>query len=164
MKEIIGENLNKRFSKLGIKGKCTYMNKQGYWENFSVWELCDEDYDRLCLMTDSEWDNAGDKNDGAWWRGAVGSNLGDVNCDIVINHVSIRAWEVTLDDRYLMCDEDIEDIEYLKETLKTYPDILTYFCSGFGVSTESNVCALAVDLARQNNISMSELFKTYGGE
>jgi hypothetical protein len=32
-----------------------------------------------------------------------------------------------------------------------------------GVTTESNVCALAVDLAKANGISMSRLFQIYEG-
>ena len=45
-----------------------------------------------------------------------------------------------------------------------YKDLLEYFCEELGASTEKNVCALAVDLAKYNGLTLSELFKIYGGD
>ena len=44
---------------------------------------------------------------------------------------------------------------------RTYPDILTCFCDELGASVERNICALAAELARQNNMTMAELFDKY---
>lgn len=41
---------------------------------------------------------------------------------------------------------------------------IAYLCDEIGASTEKNVCACTVDLAQQNNMTLSELFKKYLGE
>lgn len=46
---------------------------------------------------------------------------------------------------------------------REYPDIITYLCDEIGASTEKNVCACTVDLARQNNMTLSQLLKKYLG-
>ena len=44
-----------------------------------------------------------------------------------------------------------------------YDTLLDYMCDEIGASQPRNVCALAVDLARANGISMAELFSIYQG-
>jgi hypothetical protein len=46
---------------------------------------------------------------------------------------------------------------------RTYKSLLTYMCDEVGASVERNVCALAVDLARANGMTMAKLFETYEG-
>jgi hypothetical protein len=46
---------------------------------------------------------------------------------------------------------------------RKYPTLLCYFCDEIGASTEKNVCAIAVDLAALNNMTMAELFQKYQG-
>ena len=38
-----------------------------------------------------------------------------------------------------------------------------YFCDELGASTGKNVCALATDLAKYNEMSIAKLFMIYGG-
>lgn len=51
----------------------------------------------------------------------------------------------------------------LTSAVCTYHDILIYLCDEIGASTERNVCACTIDLARQNNLTLAELFKKYLG-
>ena len=44
-----------------------------------------------------------------------------------------------------------------------YETLTEYMCDEIGASMESNVCALAVDLARANGLTMSRLFELYEG-
>ena len=44
-----------------------------------------------------------------------------------------------------------------------YDNLLTYMAEEVGASVERNVCALAVDLARANGMTMAKLFETYEG-
>jgi len=44
-----------------------------------------------------------------------------------------------------------------------FDNLLSYFSEEWGVSTEKNICALAVDLAKMNEMTMSELFEKYVG-
>lgn len=46
---------------------------------------------------------------------------------------------------------------------REYDYLTEYMCDEIGASMEKNVCALAVDLARINNITMGELFTKYQG-
>ena len=46
---------------------------------------------------------------------------------------------------------------------RKYHDLLTYFCDALGASQPKNVCALAVDMAKYNGMSMAELFQKLQG-
>ena len=150
MKEMLGAELDKVFEELGINAKKTYelKNKNGdYCEIYQVWELSDEDYINLCNISEENWkDNCG------WWRGSKGSNMGSVNKRYNINKHYIYAW----DGIYRNNNKN-----YYKD--RKYNNLLQYFCDEIGASTEKNICALAIDLAKQNNMTMSELFKKYQG-
>lgn len=94
--------------------------------------------------------------------------------DFIINGNSIVAWrDYRWDDSYREDWEDMSDEEkseykdfdeYCDRWARVeYKDILEYFCEELGASTERNVCALATDLAKYNNITLAELFRKYGG-
>ena len=42
-------------------------------------------------------------------------------------------------------------------------NLLSYLCDEVGASTFKNVCALTIDLAKYNNMKLSELFEIYQG-
>jgi hypothetical protein len=150
MVEILGAELDKAFKELNISAKKTYQLKNkswGYCEDYQVWELSDENYERLCTISDEDW-----HDDWGWWRGAKGSNLGGVDRRYNINNHYIYAW-----DGYKRQND--KDYPWPRE----YKDLLSYFCDEIGASTENNVCAVVVNLAAQNNITMAELFKKYQG-
>jgi len=46
---------------------------------------------------------------------------------------------------------------------REYNNLLEYFCDEIGASMEKHICALAVDLAMINGITMGELFRKYQG-
>lgn len=151
-----------------------------YRENYQVWALSKKDFDNLCAFDEDNW-----KEDWGWWRYATGSNLGGVGHEYVIHGERILAWDgyereqaqsecLRCSDYYKNCtngkvlrnpcyatDNDIAQCFNARE----YPDIISYLCEEIGASTEKNVCACTIDLARQNGMSLSELFKKYlGGE
>lgn len=171
MVEIIGEHMMPVFEAIGIFPKNTYQGSIGYWKHFEVWELTEDQFNKIVAMPDDEFESVA--IDGSWWRSAEGSNLGSINEIFLINDKSIRAWrnEYLVDDLHITWEElpaeerveykDFED--YCDVWLpKYYNNILEYFCEEFGVSTEKNVCALATDLAKQNDMSIADLFKIYG--
>jgi hypothetical protein len=93
--------------------------------------------------------------DNAWdecaWQYAIGSNMGGVYKRYKINNHYVIAWDGTRR-------------EYGRNNdYREYDHLLQYFCDEIGASTEKNVCALAIDLARQNGMTMAELFKKYQG-
>jgi hypothetical protein len=172
MREIIGENLQTFFDNTGITATKTYSGHIGYWPQFEVWEISEEDYDDICIMTEDEYEHFA--ADGSWWRGADGSNMGMINEEFIINGLPIMAWRNEyrvgeyINDWNDMNEEERDEYEDFEDFLNTwfpkeYAHLTTYFCDELGASTERNVCALATDLAKYNNITMAELFRRYGG-
>lgn len=47
--------------------------------------------------------------------------------------------------------------------LEEFYDLLQYLCDEMGCSSPRNVCALTKDLAKYNNMKLSELFLKYQG-
>lgn len=60
------------------------------------------------------------------------------------------------------CLGAIEDQEECYGRRK-YKDILSYIHNEMNLSTETNVCALCISLARYNHLTLSELLKKYLG-
>lgn len=140
MKEILGNNL-KQFFDIEVSGKCTY-----YGYRYEVWEVSDEVFDAMCDMTEERFEELAGKN--AWWRSAEGSNLGYPDTNVYINGYELLGWsgryygDIDEDDEFEICTRSLSD----------------YFSDVIGASQPRNVCALAVDLAKYNNMTMGELF------
>ena len=147
MKTILGGSLDIAFKESGIGAVKTYEGKTYFDDKTQVWELSDENYEKLCRFTDEDW-----KENWGWWRGAEGSNLGSVHKRYNINNHYLIAW-----DGYSR--ENNKD--YYMD--RNYPSLLRYIVDEIGASTERNVCAICVDLAKQNGISLGELFRKYQG-
>ena len=159
------------FEKLDIPYMQGYSGSIGYWHNFGVYKILEQDFQKLCDMPDEEFEKEFPES---WWRYAEGSNMGAPNCEFIINGCKIDAWqnEWYVDDlveeyNRLPSDEQLEydGIEdYITENYRyEYSDLLEYLCDELGASTEKNVCALATDLAKYNEMNIAQLFKLYGG-
>lgn len=149
MKEILGNNLEQFFNK-EINGNRTYKGSE-----YEVWEVSDEAFDVMCHMSEDKFEELAGEN--AWWRYAKGSNLGVPDTKVYINGHEIWTWA---DD----WEDDWEDDEEDDDEFEIYTGCLTdYLCDVIGASQPRNVCALAVDLARYNNMTMGELFTKYEG-
>lgn len=127
-----------------VSAKCTYHHHPPvgvYREEYQVWLLSKEDFDNICAVDDADW-----KENWGWWRYSPGSILGLAFDQYIVNGQQIKAWGGRSD-------------------VKQYDNILSYLSDQLGASTEKNVCALTVDLAEQNGLTLSELFRKYlGGE
>ena len=164
--EILGGNgLHNAFKELGIKATRTYRRAEK--PHYEVWELSKEDLKKLEYTM--EW-----KDEWGWWRYAKGSNMGTPFDLFTVNGKELIAWdgpkrEDLRDDWADESNEEKAAYHYsFKEYEETqYPHVydnrLTYMGEELGASVERNVCALAVDLARANGMTMAQLFKTYEG-
>lgn len=142
MKEILAENLKPFFDNSNLQGKCTY---QG--ERYEVWEVSDATFKIMCNMEEDEFTQL--CPDGMW-RSAEGSNMGAPDIIIHVGENQMLGWSA-------LWDEDEED-----EEPEIYVSNLTkYFCYYMGASQPRNVCALAVDLAKYNHMTLGELFNKY---
>ncbi len=139
---LAGYGIGKALKHFGIKAKRTYKRKyqNPYDIEYEVWEMTDKDL-RL-LNSAIDWPESW-----GFWRYDTGSNMGPVHADVIINAQPLRAW------KWFNKEDDFN----------TYHDLLDYFETELGASSEKNVCSLAVDLAKQNGMKMSELFQKYYG-
>ena len=144
MKEILAYGLQSLFINTDLSCRCTYKGKR-----YEVWEIPDKDFKTMSDMTDEEFE---DVCPDGWWRYSDGSVLGKPKANVCINGEYLVGW----DDDYYLPDE------YEDEPIKHFESLSDYLCDCVGASTEKNVCACAVDLAKYNNMTMAELFKTYG--
>lgn len=157
--EILGNvELSKAFEDLNIKATKTY---QG--EEYCVWAISKSGLDKITNIPNENW-----KDEWGWWRYATGCNISDypthtftVSRKTMIGYYIperldhyIEYWS---DDGYMTEEEAKEDYFSRK-----YEGIRNYLCDAIGASTESNVCAIAVDLAKINNMTLGELFSAYG--
>lgn len=157
--EILGnDELEQAFNDLGIIANHTYCGKY-----CCVWEISKLDFDKLCNIPDNKW-----KVNWGWWRYAEGS---------VIRNYPTKAFTVNNSTMIGYYDSDrlndyiefwAEDDETTKEEAKqdyfsrSYDGLRSYLCDVIGASTESNVCAVAKDIARLNGLTLGELFCKYG--
>lgn len=167
MKEILAENLSMFFANSGIEGNCTYSG-----ELYEVWELSDKDFETMSNMSEEEFEKLCPNG---MWRSADGSNQVFPNEKYLINGKEVIAWDGYRRCEYYndyckdcedrideMCEASDEDIETCCGERK-YDTLTNYFCDEIGASQPGNVCALAVYLAKRNNITMGELFSKYEG-
>lgn len=137
MKEILTfGDVTKDFKRLGVDFRQTYLG-----EEYGVCEVTDKEFEKLCNEpnTENTWNDGG-------WRYAEGSNQMIPSEIIKINGEKIIAWY-----------EDIYDFD------GEYENLLQYLCYEVGCSQPGNVCALTIDLAKYNNMKLSELFQKYQG-
>lgn len=166
MAEILaGNGIQNALKALGIKAKMNYKgSNEPYYE---VWEL--DKRDLKTLEETPEW-----PDEWGWWRSAKGSNMGTAASFFTVNGHELIAWdgfrrEDLFNDWTNESDEEKAACHYsFKEYEEaympyTYDTLLEYMVKELGASMESNICALAVDLARVNGMSMSRLFQTYEG-
>lgn len=149
MKEILaGGSFNNAVAALSLGARLTY---KGRW--LEVWALEDEDFQKLLTVGESDWPEFF-----GWWRSANGCNIEHYPTHtFTVNGKEMVGWydEQRLDD---YVDDEFTEEYYFAEA---YPSLTAYLSEVIGTSTEKNVCAVAVGLARLNNLALSELFEQY---
>ena len=153
MVEIYGLNLEPFFKTICADGKykaeLEFQQNDKYEGLVEIWSISQETLDYMSNMTEEEFIKiAGDESG---WRYAEGSNLGTPTEYVMVNGKEMKAWRN--DDKY----DDDEDCESLYE----FEYLTDYLCNHIGASQPKNVCALCVDLAKANNMTMGELFEKY---
>lgn len=168
--EILGDRMHKVFRECGINYKKTYSKrcnpKKEYDPHYEVYEISPSDMKKLEEIFEMPF--------GSWWRYAKGCNLGTPFDFFTINGKELIAWGGSRrEDLRDWWDKESDDEKaaynysfsaYEKDTMPyKYETLTEYMCDEIGASTETNVCALAVDLARANGLTMAKLFEIYEG-
>ena len=147
MREILGNNLEQFFShidKYGVESNLTYKG-----ERYEVWEVDDDLFPKMCDMPEEEFVSLAGED--AWWRSSSGSNLSAPYEKNTVNGHILISW-----------NKGCFDNETSYKT-KKYESLSSYLCDCIGASQPKNVCALAMDLAKYNSMTMGELFTKYEG-
>lgn len=151
MVEILGQDLSFPFEHFGIYADMTYKQLTPHRNEplFEVWEMEDLEFEKICDISDEEWNNL--EGNSGWWRHSVDCNLGEATHEIMINRYFINGW--LLNDDFECLNEDDEEP---KNTCFEY--LLDYIYTELRISTEKNITAITIGLAKRNNMSLSELF------
>lgn len=149
MKEILGNNLKQLFFILDNQDEeipvCTFRNNR-----YEVWEVPDKLFEDISNMSEEDFEKFAGED--AWWRYDMGSVLYAFEIgEITANNQKMIGWI-----RKPWEEEISTDIKYSSLT--------EYLCEFIGASTPKNVMACVADLAKFNNMKVSELMKKYEGE
>ena len=152
--EILAGHMDGYFKRTGIVAEKKWEGTIYGGSTYQVWQLNQKEFKKLNETKDESYQS------NEWWRSAEGSNMGTIEMRYKINGHYVKAWDgeyrkqVEEENKTLpVCDRYI--------TERAYGRLTEYFCDEIGASLERNVCALAVDLAKQNNMTMAELFAKY---
>ena len=160
MKEILGGNLKRFFDIVDSKYNDADITYAG--DRYEVWEVSDELFEKMCNMSEEEFAKLAGSD--AWWRQSEGSNLGAPDITVYIKDNEMLGWRGIYDDDY--CNDEERNADTCLKCMIdrfTFSSLSEYLCNKVGVSQPKNVCACAMDLAKYNNMSMSELFQKYEG-
>lgn len=129
---------------------------------YQVWEVDMISFGKLCLIADdSAW-----KEHWGWWRHCTGCNLvGSMTHQFIVNGKTMLGFvnEQQLQDflDYHECEEEEDRLTEEDYFSTPYGTLTEYLCDEIGASTEKNICAISVDLAKMNGMTMAELFDRY---
>jgi hypothetical protein len=170
MVEIIGgDGVEFTFQEFKIKAQKVYETDAQLYQDRPHYEVYEIDKSNLKLLETISW-----ADDFGWYRYAKGSNMGTPYSFFTVNGSDLIAWDGAERDkvREWWNDEPIEEKEAYHYSFKEYENnvkpreyscLTEYMREELGASTESNVCALSVDLAKANGMTMAKLFDIYEG-
>ena len=138
MEILAGDGFETAVREFNLDAKKTFGNSR-----FEVWDISQESLDALNSVPDEEW-----KEDYGWYRFSGGCN---------ISHYPLKHFSVNGNSMYGFLGS------YDPFHRKSYARLTEYLRSMLGVSTEKNICAVCVDLAKLNNMTMAELFEKFEG-
>lgn len=160
MIEILAGDLDQAIADLKLAAKKTYQCQKQWWEyqeNYQVWEISEIDFEFLCEVDKSNW-----KDNWGWWRYSDGSIMGTPVWRYNINNHYLYAWDGYRRDQFGRENKGLpKDDKWFQP--RKYRYLIEYLCEEHGISTEKNVCALTIDLAKYNKIKLSELWQKYQG-
>ena len=159
MKEILGGSLMRFMINMSDRKEYERHQRTYNGEQYEVWEVSDDLFDDMCGMSEEEFVELAGED--AWWRSVEGSILGSPNSTAFINGHEIFVWidEEKHDGWCEDCGCDIEEeCNECKIEERTFKSLSEYLCDEMGCSQPKNVCALSVDLARYNKMTLGELF------
>lgn len=186
MRELLaGNGFERALQEFGVTATRTFRRTNfpqdgRYYECYEVWEIDDENYEKLDAVTEQQWyeteDRIRDESDFefgiGWWRYSEGSTIGErpkmefsIGGHTIIaflNDDKMHSWlmhaEICSPERWSETERYAAEQSYLASH-RQYPDLLSYTIGEFGISNEKNFCSAAVEIARANKMTMAQLFE-----
>ena len=167
MKEILGNHLMNFMIRMSDHKEYERHQRTYKGDRYEVWEVSEDLFKDMCDMTEEMFVDLDGED--AWWRSSDGSNMGSPYVEYIINGQKIYAWDNNRRDDYEyeckncsdricgICNGTKEDFDACFAP-REYRTLSEYLCEELGASQPRNVCALAMELARYNNMKMGELF------
>ncbi|ADH03272.1 gp126 [Bacillus phage W.Ph.] len=140
-------NIGEQFDRLGIT-PVTHLKLENTLMGIGVASLTPSDYSKLVndiCVDDSNWQDAG-------WKNPYGSNLGIPTQTATVNGKEMLCW---IDDD--LTDEEVEE----GLTNDWFVDLFEYLDIGVGATSFKNSSAVIKDLAKYNNMSITEFMLKY---
>ena len=186
MRELLaGDGFERALKEFGVTATRTFRRTNfpddGYYhECYEVWEIDDENYEKLNAVTAQQWNETDDRvRDESnfelgigWWRYSEGANIRSfpimrflINGHPItafFNDDNMQSWlrHAELFDEERWSDEKLQAAKKSYVDCHTqYPDLLSYSIGEFGASNEKNFCSIAVEVANLNNMKMSQLME-----
>ena len=153
-REILGNNLMEVLSSLNVKAQIMYKGR-----SYEVWELDDTQFDILCNIPEEDWEGYD-----SWWRYSEGAVITPCE-DVIINGIRVLGYENYKEKSWIDEMREKEPNENWRYDMQEYYSLTNHLSDTCGTSTEKNVAALAVEMAKWNGMKLSELFERLeGGE
>lgn len=144
MVEILGCNLKRFFDTVDNPPKdaeITYAGNNNR-TNYEVWEVSDELFKTICSLSEGEITSLA--GDDALWCVSKGNILEYPDSEFTVNGKGLICWNG-------MCSRN------------EYTCLTEYLCDSVGALSLASVCSHAVELAKYNDLKLSELFSIYEG-
>lgn len=160
MEILAGDSFETAVREFNLDAKKTFGNSR-----FEVWDISQGSLDALNSIPDEEW-----KEDYGWYRFSGGCNISHypthefyINENKMIGFYDPCQYEPYLDyvREHKYSGEQLSSIDH--NFFFHYIRLTVYLCDMFGISTETNICSVCVDLAKLNNMTMAELFEKFEG-
>lgn len=136
MKEILAQGLDLAMYEMRFAARKAYEEQRE--EGFQIWQMSENELDKISDIEDADW-----RERYGFWVYTEGTDLGKPKHKTKINGYKITAYN----------EQNISEYANLREYLKV----------AMNATEPEKICAVCVDLAKYNNMTMAELWTKYQG-
>lgn len=157
--EIIGSGgihtLTKLFESLGVNASKTYQSMYSVIDEWQVWELTEDQYKLLCSVPEDKLA----ETEGHWMKpypSVIGSAIKryNINGYYLLGHDGMLRTEMEKVNRTVSKEERWS-------RPRKYRTLLEYIRTELNFNSEKDICNAFFELAKQNNMKISELLSKY---
>ena len=156
MIQILGDNLSEAMRVFNIEAELKYKTPTtGRYERgpkFEVWELTKEAFETLNAIEEDDW-----TDEHGWWRHGESTSKG-IDTKYIVNKSEMLGYSSSFHEE-LSTDPNADEED--ENRPESYIHLLEYLDINQGVSAERNVTAMAIALAKANDLTLGEFMEKY---